>query len=109
MSAPTALLHSTGRLLTGADGHSMATWADVKANALKLGIQLSDEDVNNVPLLATDAYGNFIPGVTGFAQIVVKGADGTTALVDESLVVGNARAVPITTALAEPSVPATPS
>src|SRR6185312_4353377 len=29
-------LHSTGRLLTGTDGHSMATWADVKANALKL-------------------------------------------------------------------------
>ena len=60
-------LHSTGRLLTGADGHSMATWADVKANALKLGILLSDADVGDVPLLATDAYGNFILGANGFA------------------------------------------
>ena len=52
----------------------MATWADVKANALKLGILLSDEDVDNVPLLATDAFGNFIPGpVTGMAQIVMHG------------------------------------
>ena len=27
-----------------------------------LGIQLTDDDVGNVPLLRTDAYGNFIPG-----------------------------------------------
>ena len=40
-------LHSTGRLLssTAADGSQhMATWADVKANALKLGIVLNDTD-----------------------------------------------------------------
>ena len=41
----------------------MATWAVVKAQARDmLGINLTDADVHNVPLLATDAYGNFIPG-----------------------------------------------
>jgi hypothetical protein len=35
-----------------------------------LGIQLTDQDVFNVPLLATDRYGEFIPGENGFAQIV---------------------------------------
>jgi Ca2+-binding RTX toxin-like protein len=85
--------HSTGRLLdhvSAIDGsHHMATWADVKANALKLGIQLSDEDVHNVPLLATDAYGNFIPDqVTGMAQIVKKGVDGIAGTADDILVSG---------------------
>ena len=80
------LLHSTGRLLTGADGHSMATWADVKANALKLGIVLTDADVGDVPLLATDAYGNVMLGANGFAQVVVRtgnGADGIAGTNDD--------------------------
>ena len=39
----------------------MATWAVVKAQARDLlGINLTDADVDNVPLLATDQYGNFI-------------------------------------------------
>ena len=41
----------------------MATWAVVKAQARDiLGINLTDADLFNVPLLATDAYGNFIKG-----------------------------------------------
>src|SRR6185295_16487116 len=86
-------LHSSGKLLqhaqgpdgiagTADDNTGMATWADVKANALKLGIILSDYNVGDVPLLATDAYGNFIPGANGFAQVVVRHADGTTSLVE---------------------------
>src|SRR6185503_7766975 len=61
----------TGRLLEGANG-GLATWADVKAQALNvLGIQLDDLDVLNLPLLATDPYGNFIPNpTTGFPQLV---------------------------------------
>ena len=60
----------------------MATWADVKANALKLGLLLTDADVGDVPLLATDAYGNVMLGPNGFAQVVVRtptaiGVDGT--------------------------------
>ena len=49
----------------------------VKASAAHfLGIQLTDADVFDVPLLATDPYGNFIRGAHGFAQVVMKGADG---------------------------------
>jgi hypothetical protein len=45
----------------------MATWADVKAQArAMLGIQLDDFDALNLPLLATDAYGNFIRSSSGF-------------------------------------------
>ena len=82
-------LHSTGALLghpkaDGTDG--MATWGDLKANAAKfLGIQLTDADVGNVPLLATDAYGNFIPGANGMPQLVVRNPDGTTSLVEGNL------------------------
>ena len=39
----------------------MATWGDLKANAATfLGIKITDADVDSVPLLATDPYGNFI-------------------------------------------------
>jgi hypothetical protein len=56
---------STGKLLDGATG-GIATWAETKAQALTmLGIRLTDADVLNVPLLRTDAYGNFIPGANG--------------------------------------------
>ncbi|RYG85715.1 MAG: hypothetical protein EON59_11625, partial [Alphaproteobacteria bacterium] len=61
---------ATGKLIEGSNG-GMATWADVKAQALQiLGIELDDMDALNVPLLATDEYGNFLPGGNGFPQIV---------------------------------------
>ncbi|WP_088342699.1 MULTISPECIES: peroxidase family protein [Rhodomicrobium] len=86
-------LHSSGKLLqhaagpdnidgTADDNSGMATWADLKANALKLGIILTDYNSRDVPLLATDAYGNFIPGANGYAQVVVQHADGSTTLVE---------------------------
>ena len=54
----------TGSLITGA-GDGMATWADVKTQADDLlGIELTDEDVLSVPLLATDPYGRFLAGRT---------------------------------------------
>ena len=65
---------ATGRLLDGnpASGSGLATWADVKAQALNvLGIELNDFDVHDVPEILVDAYGNFIPDpVTGFPQLV---------------------------------------
>lgn len=62
---------ATGHLLEGAQG-GMATWGDVKKQAADiLGIKLTDLDVGSVPLLATDEYGNFIPGANGFPQLVV--------------------------------------
>ena len=105
---------ATGRLLVnrtaGADGQfftaddvltgGMATWAVVKAQARNLlGINLTDADVINVPLLVTDQYGKFIPGpARGFAQIVVGlGPDGVLGTADDAVVEGN-RAAPISTA-----------
>jgi Ca2+-binding RTX toxin-like protein len=62
---------ATGKLL-GGDKDGLATWADVKEQARdKLGITLSDLDVLNVPLLRTDAYGEFIRDANGFPQVIV--------------------------------------
>ncbi|MGH8383533.1 peroxidase family protein [Pseudomonas sp.] len=95
---------ATGRLITnrdlGADGKygtsddteigGMATWKVVKAQANDiLGIRLTDADVDNSPLLATDAYGNFIKGPNGFPIVVMKGADGLGGTADDVLVEGN--------------------
>ncbi|KQY26650.1 peroxidase family protein [Rhizobium sp. Root482] len=79
---------ATGHLLEGAQG-GMATWGDIKKQAADiLGIKLTDRDVSSVPLLATDEYGNFIPGNNGFPQLVVglgagdlrEGAAGADAI-----------------------------
>jgi len=86
-------LHTTGKLLQHAEGKDnvlgtaddnsgMATWGDLKANALKLGIVLTDYNVNDVPLLATDAYGNYLPGAGGHVQVVVDLGGGVTGLVE---------------------------
>ncbi|WP_459251709.1 peroxidase family protein [Metapseudomonas phytobenefica] len=80
---------ATGRMLDGPGG-GLATWADIKQQAReKLGIDLSDADVTNLPLLATDEYGQFERGANGFAQIVTAAG----------LVEGNP-AAPISTAAA---------
>ncbi len=63
-------LQATGHLLEGA-GSGLATWADVKAQALNLlGIELNDMNVHAIPEVLVDAYGNFIPGANGFVQLV---------------------------------------
>src|SRR5262245_61855831 len=104
---------ATGKLIEnrslGADGlfgtaddtpiGGMATWGVVKAQARDfLGINLTDRDFDNVPLLATDAYGNFIKGPNGLPQVVMvtPGADGIFGTPDDgtTLVEGN-RAAPI--------------
>ena len=71
MTGPDGKTVATGDLLEGARG--LATWADVKAQAkAMLGIDLTDANVGNVPLLRTDPYGNFIPHPqTGYAQVIV--------------------------------------
>ncbi|MFN0306195.1 MAG: peroxidase family protein, partial [Burkholderiales bacterium] len=62
---------ATGMLLEG-DAGGLATWADIKFQARTvLGIELDDFDVHDVPLVMTDAYGNFIPDTaTGMPQLV---------------------------------------
>ena len=69
----------------------MSTWAVVKAQARDLlGIELSDYDAVNVPMLRVDPYGNFIPGANGFAQLIVGlGADGIAQTDDDVLMEGN--------------------
>lgn len=66
---------STGNLLEGSGGlGGLATWADIKAQAhTMLGLKLTDADLTNLPLLATDTYGKFIPGANGYAQLVLPG------------------------------------
>jgi Ca2+-binding RTX toxin-like protein len=91
---------ATGRLLEGDRG--LATWADVKEQArTMLGIDLTDADVGNVPLLRTDQYGKFIPDPgTGFAQIITGvGFDGIPNTADDEVISGTPTQ-PASTALA---------
>jgi len=75
---------STGKLLGGPAGPTadgMATWATVKAQAASLlGLQLTDADVLDIPMIATDPYGKFIPGAAGLPQYVTE-----TGLVEGNL------------------------
>jgi hypothetical protein len=83
--------HATGNLIEGggAEPGGMATWGEVKEQAKMLGILLTDQDVGAVPLLRTDAYGNFIPNVAGFAQIITGiGADGIPNTADDIVISG---------------------
>lgn len=90
---------ATGHLLEGARG--LATWADIKAQARDiLGIELTDADVGNVPMLRVDPYGNFIPDANGFPQVVMGlGADGIPNTADD-VVVSGAPGSPASTAMA---------
>ena len=74
---------ATGRLLGGelpagapADQDAgISTWATTKKQAAEvLGLQLTDADVTNIPMLVADAYGNFVPGPNGFPQYMTTGA-----------------------------------
>ena len=97
---------ATGKLLGGvlpagapADQDSgMATWATTKKQAAEvLGLRLVDADVTNIPLLAVDPYGKFIPGpARGLPQYVTKGLDGIVGTLDDVLIEGNvASPVPV--------------
>lgn len=81
---------STGKLMDGSNG-GLPTWAEVKAQARDfLGIELTDGDVLNIPLLRTDQYGEFVPGPNGLPQIVTGvGADGIPNTADDDVVEGN--------------------
>jgi Animal haem peroxidase len=91
---------ATGALLDHAGG-GLPTWGDIKAQAgTMLGINLTDEDVTNIPLLATDEYGQFMRGPNGFAQLVLPGPDGLAGTDDDVLVEGNPSAPVVTTGAA---------
>jgi Ca2+-binding RTX toxin-like protein len=66
---------TTGALVSGADG-GMATWTDIKANALKIGITLNNKDVLDIPEVALNADGTpFLTASGGWlvARHVVSG------------------------------------
>jgi Ca2+-binding RTX toxin-like protein len=68
---------------------SLSTWASVRQQAHDLfGMRLEDKDVLNVPLLATDPYGKYLPGPNGLPQYVTKGPDGKAGTADDVLVEG---------------------
>ncbi|MGG5259873.1 peroxidase family protein [Phycicoccus avicenniae] len=85
---------ATGRLLDGLtagltyDGSpdmtgGESTWAAVKRQAHDLlGLELADRDALDIPMLATDPYGNFLPGpARGLPQYVTASGlvEGDTA------------------------------
>jgi Ca2+-binding RTX toxin-like protein len=74
---------NTGKLLGGIGNGAtgMSTWQSTKIQAeTKLGLKLADIDVLNIPMIASDPYGNFIPGPSGLPQYVT-----TTGLVEGNL------------------------
>ena len=63
---------STGKLAEG-EGGTIINWGQVKQMArTMLGIELTDADVSNVPVILTDMYGKFIPGANGLPQLVTS-------------------------------------
>ncbi len=71
---PTGRPVTTGKLIDGAIAGNIGNWAEVKAQAAALlGIALRDQDVLNVPLLATDPYGHFLRGPSGFPLVAMPG------------------------------------
>ena len=63
----------TGRIMTGntavlndgdpgndAQATGLATWADIKLNALRIGVVLTDADIHNAPVLRVDATGKLM-------------------------------------------------
>jgi Ca2+-binding RTX toxin-like protein len=70
---------ATGKFLETNGG--LPTWATVKSQARTLlGLELVDADVNNIPMVAADPYGNFIPGANGLPQYMTA-----TGLVEGNL------------------------
>src|SRR4051794_4972796 len=67
----------------------MAPWSQVKIQSRTLlGINLTDPDLLDMPMLATDPYGEFLPGPHGLPQLVTKGPDGKANTADDVLVEG---------------------
>jgi Ca2+-binding RTX toxin-like protein len=75
---PTAPCYNDGN----ANPDSISTWASTKQQAAKkLGLLLTDKDVLNIPMIATDPYGKFTPGpARGLPQYVTA-----TGLVEGNL------------------------
>ena len=60
-----------------------------------LGIDLTDADVGNVPLLATDPYGKFVRGPNGFPQVVMRTAGPTASSAPPTTAPSWSKAIPL--------------
>jgi len=56
----------------GTSNGGLPTWRDVKAQSLLLGFRLTDYDASNIPVVATDQFGSFIPCTNGFPMMLFK-------------------------------------
>lgn len=61
----------TGALVSGATG-GMATWKDIKANAVNIGITLNDKDVLDIPLVRLNPNGSTFFDGNGEAWLVTR-------------------------------------
>ena len=86
---------STGRMIDGDTGGVsnglVGNWGEVKRQAAQmLGIQLTDLDVFNVPLLFTDAYGYFERGpARQLPQLVLQGGGLLEGTLDNPATLAN--------------------
>ena len=92
----------TGRLVSGGldkDGNltpdGMATWADIKANAARIGITLRDQDVLDVPTVRLNADGTAYRDANGEAWLVaLDRVTGETVYVQDTSPAVRAGATP---------------
>jgi len=63
------LNQATGATTDSSNG-GLPTWQIIKAQARLLGFNLTDYDVRSIPVIATDQYGKFIPGPTGYPMML---------------------------------------
>jgi len=94
---------TTGRLVSGIDtnldglGDGMATWADVKANALRAGVILHDKDVLDIPEVRLNADNSPFIGTTpetaGMWLVSRNEITGQVFYVHDSLISANTTAL----------------
>jgi len=86
-----------GTGFTGDEICNIGNWGKVKLQARqKLGIAFADKDVLDVPLIVTDPYGHFKPGLHGFPQMVRPGPTPTTPILVEGEPTANSgKGVPV--------------
>jgi Ca2+-binding RTX toxin-like protein len=67
----TGRLVNAGASVNGIVGEAgIANWAQIKANALNVGIVLHDADITGIPLVAVDANGQLILDANGMPQLI---------------------------------------
>jgi len=78
----------TGRLVSGEDD-GMATWADIKANAARIGITLHDRDVTDIPEVRFNADGSIFMNADGAWLVARHEVSGQVYYVQDSNIDSN--------------------